>query len=488
MSVSVGQDRYELLHLVSRTRVPGRPDVELWRATDAMLGRTVALTVFAIDDPRAGEVRAAVQALAALDARPLVRLLDVVEDSENLIVVTEWVDGSTLADVYEERSGEPLGALRALQIAQRVAEALAVAHAAGVHHGHLRPTSILLTATGDVRLRGVALDTAVWGPVTDPVATDIDGVGSLLYAGLTARWPAGLVGGLPAATRGVAGEVLLPSQVSAEVPAHLDRVVARSVRACAYRGAPRFTSAAEMATALGVATSRLRSPAVAAERRVHRGRRVPGRRAAVRVGALAGILGIAAVIGVIGVGVLNAAPSPWGSTAAPEQSAVFAATAEAVAGQGDGVPELTPVRLRVLGPDGFVSDPAAGIDDPLGGKPRDAIDGSPLTGWLTPTYGSADLDGATGIGLVLDLGAAQAVSAVDLTFPGAPTSVDVRLAPQAWTSPERWTPFASVSGVGQTITVRAPRPVIGRYVLLWLTAVPRADVGYRGGVLEVRVT
>jgi putative peptidoglycan lipid II flippase len=485
MGVAVGQDRYELLHLVSRTRVPGLPDVELWRATDAMLARTVALTMFTADDPRAAEVRTAVQALAGLDARPLVRLLDVVEDTQRLIVVTEWVDGSTLADVYEERSGEPLGARRALQIAQRVAEALAVAHEAGVQHGHLRPASVLLTATGDVRLRGVALDAAVWGQVADPVATDIDGVGSLLYAGLTARWPGGLVGGLPAATRGVSGEVLLPSQVSAEVPAHLDRVIARSVRACALRGAPPFTSAAEMATALGVATSRLRTPTVTADRRV---RRVPGRRVAVRVGTLAGILGIAAVIGVVGVGVLNAAPSPWGSTAAPEQAAVFSATSEADAAQGSGSPELKPVRLRVLGPDGFVSDPAAGIADPLGGKPRDAVDGSPLTGWLTPTYGSADLDGASGIGLVLDLGAAQAVSAVDLGFVGAPTSVDVRLAPQPWTDPGRWTPFASVAGVGQTITVRAPRPVIGRYVLIWLTGVPRADDGYRGGVLEVRVT
>lgn len=485
MRVSVGQDRYELLHLVSRTRVTGLPDVELWRATDAMLGRTVALTVLAVDDPRAAEVRAAVQALAGLDARPLVRLLDVVEDTEHLVVVTEWVDGSTLADVYEERSGEPLGARRALQIAQRVAEALAVAHAAGVHHGHLRPASILLTATGDVRLRGVALDAAIWGSMPDPVATDIDGVGSLLYAGLTARWPGGLVGGLPAATRGVGGEVLLPSQVSAEVPAHLDRVIARSVRACALRGAPRFTSAAEMATALGVATSRLRGPTITAERRV---RRVPQRRIAARVGVLAGVLGIAAVIGAIGVGVFSAAPSPWGSTAAPEQAAVFSTTAEADAGPGSATPELTPVRLRVLGPDGFVPDPAAGIDDPLGGRPRDAVDGSPLTGWLTPTYGSADLDGGSGIGLVLDLGAAQAVSAVDLSFAGAPTSVDVRLAPQAWTSPQRWTPFASVAGVGQAITVRAPRPVIGRYVLIWLTAVPRADDGYRGGVLEVRVT
>lgn len=479
-------ERYQRLHLVSRTNVPGHPDVELWRANDSMLGRTVALTDFAADDPRIPRVRAAVAELAALDARALTRLLDVTEDADHLTVVVEWVDGSTLADVYEQRDGDPLGARRALQVAQRVAEALAVTHAAGVHHGHIRPTSILLTATGDVRLRGVALDAAIWGPVANPVAADINGVGSLLYAGLTARWPGGLVGGLPAAARGVSGEVLLPSQLTAEVPAYLDRVIARSVHdTLPLRGAPRFTSAAEMVTALGVATSRLRTPTAAAPKRT---RRVPARRAVGRLAATAGVLGLAAVLGWAGVGVLNAAPSPWGTTSAPAGEAVFSATADSSDGPGGAVEVLTPVRLRVLGPDGFTQDPAAGLDDPRGGKPRDAIDGSPLSGWLTPAYASANLDGTAGIGLVLDLGSAQAVSAIDLTFAGAPTSFEVRLAPEPWPNPQRWTPFASVAAAGQAITVRAPRPVIGRFVLIWLTAVPRAEEGYRGGILEVQVT
>jgi len=484
--VSAAHERYELLHLVSRTSVPGAPDVDLWRATDSMLGRTVALTILDARDPRLGAVRDAVSTLAGLDARALVRLLDVLEEPERFVIVTEWVNGSTLADVYEERAGEPLGARRALQIAQRTADALAVAHAGGAYHGYIRPSSVLLTPTGDVRLRGVAVDAALRGPVPDPVAADINGVGSLLYAGLTARWPGGMVGGLPAATRGVSGEVLLPSQISAEVPAHLDRVIARSVHACLpVRGAPEFTSAAEMATAIGVAISRLRTPASEQSRPA---RRRPSTRSLVRVGAPLAVLGVAGAIAWAGVSVVNSAPSPWGSTAGRQPSAVFSATSGPDTETGPGTAEFEPVRLRVLGPDGFVDDPAAGIEDELGGRPRDAVDGSPATGWLTPTYFSATLDGAAGIGLVLDLGSPQAVSALDLSFVGAPTSFEVRLAPEPWPNPLRWTPFASAANVGEVITVRAPRPVIGRFVLVWLTSLPRADDGYRGGLLEVRVT
>lgn len=500
--MSLTHDRYELLHLVSVTAVPQRPDVHLWRALDTALGRTVALTVFEAHDARIPALHEVLRPLAGLDGRGLVRLLDVLEDDEHLVVVSEWVDGSTLSDLYEARDGEPLGVERGLQIARRVAEALAAAHAVGVHHQHVRPASILITPTGDVLLRGVGIDAAVWGAVPDPVSADLHGIGSLLYAATTARWPGGLAGGLPAAPRTPGGLVLLPSQVSADVPAALDRVVARCLTdVVPLRGAPAFTCASEVAMALTVTQSRVRVPAAAGPRRprADRPRRTDrATRRRVARGVLAGAAGVAVIGGglaLTGLFALRAAPSPWGSAEAPDAGAIFTATAAAT--QTGGVTAfLEPAGVQVLSPEGpqtGAEDAPAADSDPgvttgLGGLPSDAVDGNDLTAWLTPVYYSATLDGDPGIGLVLDLGGPQAVSAVDLRFIGSPTSVDVRLAATVLPEPDDWTTFAAAAGVGEQITLRAPRPAIGRYVLLWMTSVPRAAAGYQGGIAEVRVS
>ena len=57
--------------------------------------------------------------------------------------------------------------------------------------------------------------------------------------------------------------------------------------------------------------------------------------------------------------------------------------------------------------------------------------------------------------------------------------------------PALWTPLASAVGAKERLTVRAPRPVTGRYVLIWFTQVPPAEeLGtgiYQGGVRRVEV-
>ena len=58
--------------------------------------------------------------------------------------------------------------------------------------------------------------------------------------------------------------------------------------------------------------------------------------------------------------------------------------------------------------------------------------------------------------------------------------------------PALWTPLAATSSTKDVIDLRAPRPVTGRYVLIWLTRLPPAvDAGtgvYQGGIKSVVVS
>ena len=119
-----------------------------------------------------------------------------------------------------------------------------------------------------------------------------------------------------------------------------------------------------------------------------------------------------------------------------------------------------------------------------------AVDGDPTTAWRTSTYehqlGPAGLK--TGVGLVLDLGSAQEVSALDLRLVGAPTSVSVFVTDEAPTaSPtDDLTPVAQVQA-GTQERVDLDEPATGRFVTLWFTALPAVPDGFRAELAEVTV-
>ena len=119
-------------------------------------------------------------------------------------------------------------------------------------------------------------------------------------------------------------------------------------------------------------------------------------------------------------------------------------------------------------------------------------DADPTTAWLTSQYRSADLDGKPGVGLILDLGQSRDVQDVTLKPVGSGTSVEVRVADSILGDPALWTPLAATSSTKDVIELRSPRPVTGRYVLIWLTRVPPAPtVGFgvfQGGIKSVTVS
>jgi len=131
----------------------------------------------------------------------------------------------------------------------------------------------------------------------------------------------------------------------------------------------------------------------------------------------------------------------------------------------------------------FVKLTAAGAFDPEGdGHERDeeaslAVDGDRSTFWRTERYSRFF---KTGVGLVLDAGRAVRVRqvVVDSATPGVRAEIRI--------GSSRTGPFTRVSPA-KTLTARTTFPVAGRtgrYVVVWVTALPPESAGE---VAEVRV-
>jgi len=156
-------------------------------------------------------------------------------------------------------------------------------------------------------------------------------------------------------------------------------------------------------------------------------------------------------------------------------------------GSSGGDPDAGPVAYTGVVADDF---------DPQGDPPEEmpdlvtlAVDGDADTAWRTMTYsqqlGPAGLK--TGVGLSLDLGVAGEVDEVDLTLVGAPTAVAVYVTETAPRGIRGLTPAATGTADGTDLALALDQPATGRYVTVWLTALPEVEGGFRGEVAEATV-
>ncbi|WP_406355871.1 serine/threonine protein kinase [Streptomyces sp. NBC_01635] len=127
----------------------------VWRATDQLLGRGVAVKELALDETlsaaaarrqRDRTLREA-RALAQLSHPHIIVVHDVVEDGERPYIVLELIDGGSLADRIATRG--PVDAVEAARIGVDLLGALRAAHAAGVLHRDLKPANVLLECGTD---------------------------------------------------------------------------------------------------------------------------------------------------------------------------------------------------------------------------------------------------------------------------------------------------------------------------------------------------
>ncbi len=205
----------------------------------------------------------------------IARICDYGERDDTIFVVSEYVPGKSLKQSIEERG--PLSVEEALEIARQIAAGLQVVQPEKLSHGDLRPSNVMLSAGGQVKLLdfGISKSFIVEGLMpraivamphyaapeqgegeTPDVRSDIYALGVILYEMLTGK--------LPFTSEDPARLILkhihepAPSVRGAQpdTPAAVEAIIARCL---AKRPDDRFQTPAELIAAIAA----ILSPAVA---------------------------------------------------------------------------------------------------------------------------------------------------------------------------------------------------------------------------------
>ena len=464
----------------------------LWRAEDTVLSRPVAVRVlvgpFDDLDPDA-YVEAATRAGRITHPR-VARVLDAFVDEHPeggpdvpvAAVVTEWRDGLSLAALLRDA---PLDPLEALEVTAQVVAALRATHAAGAAHGRLHPGNVLLDSRGhrDGHRRRGRRGAGRRGPVRRPGRGGAGGPAARRRGAL--RLP-----DRPLAARPRPGQRRRHRRAGAGA---LGRGTPGHPPAGARRGAaparqPHPADARRRPRAATPACTAWRprtAPSPPAGRSCRPGcgpRRAPGAPLLPRWVRILVPLGVVALVGAGGwqVGMLLGRV-PGTSTATP-LTVIGEGPSAAALGAGGAGP-LVPVAVTAFDPQGDGAEHSDAA--PL------AVDGDASTSWTTDRYRSAAFGGLkTGVGLVLDLGAARDVAGVTVALRASGVDLELRSAGTAGSPPaalDGWSVVASSTGNRDTAELVPPAPVTTRYLLVWVTHLPAVPGGFQAALAEITV-
>ncbi|MEU8308554.1 protein kinase [Actinomadura sp. NPDC048955] len=142
-------DRYRLLE---RLAIGGMGEV--WRASDALSGRLVAVKLLRLElgsDMRArGRFESEARFAAELRHPGIARAFDYGEQAGRTFLVMELVPGEPLDEILARDGGLPLEAV--LDLVVQAARALVVAHAAGIVHRDVKPANLMVAPDGTLKI------------------------------------------------------------------------------------------------------------------------------------------------------------------------------------------------------------------------------------------------------------------------------------------------------------------------------------------------
>jgi eukaryotic-like serine/threonine-protein kinase len=126
----------------------------VFRAEDTTLHRTVALKFLPErrgSDPKVHErLREEARTASALNHPNICTIYEVGEDSGEVFIAMEYVEGRSLSEII--RSGQPLATGAVLRYGVQIASALEHAHQRGVIHRDLKPLNIVINPQGDAKI------------------------------------------------------------------------------------------------------------------------------------------------------------------------------------------------------------------------------------------------------------------------------------------------------------------------------------------------
>ncbi len=141
--------RYEL---ISRIAVGGMGEV--WKASDSIIGRTVAIKILKdeyMGDPGFLErFRAEARHAALVNHEGIANVFDYGEEQGSAYIVMELVPGEPLSAIIDREKRLP--ANRVLGIVAQTATSLQAAHDAGLVHRDIKPGNLLITPEGRVKI------------------------------------------------------------------------------------------------------------------------------------------------------------------------------------------------------------------------------------------------------------------------------------------------------------------------------------------------